>query len=139
MALTRPQLAQLARHHTAVESAGDVEATLATLTADPLYLLPAVGKQFSGLAMARRWYEQMVTAFQPKLAGGELLGEWENAEGLVQEYKLTVRHAADDLQEHHVIAVLTYGEDAISGERIYADPTLLRAMAGALWDELEPL
>lgn len=138
MALTRPQLAQLARHHAAVEAAGDVEATLATLTADPLYLLPAVGKRFSGLAMARRWYEQMVAEFQPLLAGGEMLAEWEGEDGLVQEYKLTVRHA-DRTREHHVIAVLTFGENALSGERIYADDTLLRAMAGPLWDELEPL
>ena len=139
MALTRQQLAELARHHAAVESAGDIEATLATLTADPLYLLPAVGKRFSGLAMARRWYEQMVGTFQPMMVGGEMLAEWEGEEGLVQEYLLAVRHPDVGVREHHVIAVLTFGDDAISGERIYADETLLRAMAGPLWDELEPL
>jgi hypothetical protein len=139
MALTQRQLVELAHNNAAVEAAGDIEATLATLTADPVYILATVGKKFTGLANARRWYEIMINEFLPRLEGAEMVGEWDNPAGLVQEYKLRVRHGDADIREHAIVAVLTFGEDGISGERMYADATLLRAMAGPMWDELEPI
>jgi hypothetical protein len=40
---------------------------------------------------------------------------------------------------HRIFAILTFGKEKLSGERMYADETLLRCLVGPLWDELTPI
>jgi hypothetical protein len=42
-------------------------------------------------------------------------------------------------ERHHVIGILTFGEDALSGERVYASERLLRSMFGPAYELTEPL
>ena len=49
------------------------------------------------------------------------------------------RHGDGVTRTHRILGVLTFGRDRLSGERIYTDETMLRAMFGPLWDQLEPI
>ena len=42
-------------------------------------------------------------------------------------------------ERHHVIGILTFGKEALSGERVYASERLLRIMFGPAYDLTEPL
>ena len=52
---------------------------------------------------------------------------------------ITLRTPAGGSERHHVIGILTFGHDALSGERVYAGERLLRLMMGPAWDLTEPL
>ena len=65
--------------------------------------------------------------------------EWVNAEGLGQEYVIALRTPDLGVERHHVIGILTFGAEALSGERVYAGERLLRLMFGPAFDLSEPL
>ena len=73
------------------------------------------------------------------VAGFELRGEWVTPEGVGQEYRIAVRTPEGGVEQHHVIGILTFGENALSGERVYASERLLRLMFGPVYDRTEPL
>ena len=54
---------ELFLRHCDRELAGDVDAVLETLTPDCLYELPQTGQRWEGHAGARRFYEELLTAF----------------------------------------------------------------------------
>lgn len=136
---TREELIEVARAHAAAEGRDDLATTLATLEAEPVYELQPVGRVMRGLPAARRYYEHFFARFRPLVAGFELRGEWVNEEGVGQEYVIAVRAPGGGVERHHVIGILTFGENALSGERVYASERLLRLMFGPLYDEMEPL
>jgi hypothetical protein len=137
MARSRAEQVAIAKAHAASEAAGDLEATLATLDRDPLYELASVGLAFRGLANARRYYEHFFATFQPTVAGYELRNEWVTDEALGQEYVIHLRLADGARESHLVIGLLTFGDEALAGERVYASERLLRLMFGPLYEEAE--
>ena len=136
---TREELVEIARAHAAAEGRNDLATTLATLGADPVYELQPVGRVLRGMAAARAYYEHFFSRFRPQVAGFELRGEWVTPEGVGQEYRIAVRTPEGGVEQHHVIGILTFGTDALSGERVYASERLLRLMFGPVYDRTEPL
>ena len=136
---TREELIEIARAHAAAEGRDDLATTLATLEAEPVYELQPVGRRLRGKAAARAYYEHFFARFRPLVQGFELRGEWVNDEGVGQEYRITLRTPDAGVEHHHVIGILTFGEDALSGERVYASERLLRLMFGPAYDLTEPL
>jgi hypothetical protein len=135
---TREELVAIALAHAQSESGNDIELTLSTLEADPVYELQPVGRVLRGMPAARRYYEHFFSRFRPLVRGYELRGEWVTDEGVGQEY--VIRLATERGEErHHVIGILTFGADALSGERVYASERLLRTMFGPAYDQSEPL
>ena len=136
---THDELVAIARAHAEAEGRGDFATTLATLEPDPMYELQPAGRVLRGMAAARCYYDHFFAHFRPLIAGYELRGEWVNDEGLGQEYAITVRTPDGGAERHHVIGILTFGANALSGERVYAGERLLRLMLGPAWDLSEPL
>jgi hypothetical protein len=136
---SREKLVEIARAHAAAEARDDLATTLATLEPEPVYELQPVGRVLRGMATARLYYDHFFASFRPAVAGYELRGEWVNDEGLGQEYVITVRGAGGALERHAVIGILTFGERALSGERVYASERLLRRMFGPAFEESAPL
>ena len=136
---TRAELIEIARAHAEAEGRNDLATTLATLEGEPVYELQPVGRVMHGRAAARAYYEHFFAHFRPLVAGFELRGEWVTDEGVGQEYAISLRGADGALERHHVIGILTFGENALSGERVYASEVLLRRMLGPAWDLTEPL
>ena len=69
----------------------------------------------------------------------ELRSEWVNEHGVGQEYLITLRTPDGETELHPVIGILTFGSEALSGERVWASERLLRLMFGPAFDLTEPL
>jgi len=136
---TRDELIAIARAHAEAEGRDDLATTLATLEPEPLYELQPVGRALRGMASARRYYEHFFAHFRPLVRGYTLRGEWVTDEGVGQEYVITLRAPDGGSERHHVIGILTFGTNALSGERLYASERLLRLLLGPVYDETEPL
>lgn len=116
-----------------------MEATLATLEPDPLYELLPVGRAFRGLNAARRYYEHFFSRFRPLARSSEMLSEWANEKGVAQEYAIQLRFDDGSEERHRLVAILTFGESKLSGERVYANDRLLRLMFGPAYDLASPI
>ena len=137
MSKTVAELTAIAHQHAAAEGAGDLAATLATLEAEPSYELYPVALRMTGMDRARRYYEHFFANVAPRITGYEMLGEWTNEEGVLQEYRLRVR-CDDGVRDFRIMGLLKFGRSALSGEPLYAGEELLRLLFEPLWEELEP-
>jgi hypothetical protein len=124
------RLIAIAHRHAAVEAAGDVEATMATLDDNPRYELLPTGIVFTGREAARTYYEHFFSTFQPTAVGAELRAEYVSDEGLAQEYVVTVRGPDGAKERFPLVSVLTFGETLLSGERVYGEDRFLRLLFG---------
>ena len=136
---THAELVAIARAHAEAEGRNDLATTLATLEPEPVYELQPIGRVMRGLAAARIYYEHFFAHFRPLVRGFELRSEWVTAEGVGQEYVITLRTPEGGSERHPVIGILTFGIDALSGERVYASERLLRRMLGPAFALTEPL
>jgi hypothetical protein len=91
-----------------------------------------------GMARARRYYEHFFAHVVPRIAGYELLGEWVNELGVLQEYRVSVRYDDARLRDFRIVGLLKFGNAALAGERLYADTEFLRVLFEPVWGELEP-
>jgi hypothetical protein len=136
---TREELVAIAGAHAESETGDDVDLTLSTLERDPVYELQPVGRVMRGMPAARRYYEHFFAHFRPLVRGFTLRGEWVTDEGVGQEYVITLATPDRGEERHHVIGILTFGREALSGERVYASERLLRLMFGPAYELSEPL
>lgn len=134
------QLIAAAHEHARTEGEGDLEGVMATMEGEPVYEYFPIGRRFRGMANTRRYYEHFVADFRHRILGHTLHSESMGPDGVVQEYtiNLTLPGKARP-SSHRIMAILTFGERGITGERMYADDLLFRAMLGPLWDEMEPI
>lgn len=137
MAKTVAELTAIAHRHAAAEADGDLAATLATLEAEPVYELYPIGLRMTGLPLARRYYSHFFAEVVPRIAGYEMLGEWVNEFGVLQEYRVAIRHEAGQVRDFRIVGLLKFGDTALTGERLYADTELLRILFAPVWSELE--
>ena len=134
------QLIAVAHAHAKTESEGDLEGIMATMEGEPVYEYFPVGRRFRGLENTRRYYRHFIDDFQGRIRGYVLHSESLGNEGVVQEYTITLTLPGEtEASSHRIMAILTFGEHGISGERMYADETLFRAMLGPLWNDLEEI
>jgi hypothetical protein len=128
-----------ARAHAEAEGAGDMEATMNTLGAEPVYELLPIGRMLRGRDAARAYYEHFFANFAPRIAGYTMRAEWVTDEGLGQEYQVFV-DAPGGRRRFDIIGILLFGEDGtLSGERIYASDELFGMMVGPMLDAAEPV
>ena len=86
------QVRSLGRHHAEVETAGQLEETMATLVENPVYDFFPVGLRLEGGEAVRRYYRHLFDHFLPFVEGSEVIGEWVDENALVQEYVVHIRH-----------------------------------------------
>ena len=132
-------LTRIALQHAKAEGEGDLAGTLATLEADPVYELYPVGLKLRGMSGARRYYEYFFAAVAPRIAGYQLISESVGPVGVVQEYDLDISIGTAPLRRYRILGILTFGTEALSGERLYADTALLEFMFETVWSELVPV
>ena len=139
---TTDDMYELATRHARIETAGDLDGTMATLVDAPIYEFHPIGFTLTTTAPVRRYYEHLIGSFIPMTRGYELLEEWVNETSLAQEYSITLGTPEGD-ETHRVIGVLFVTAESMSGaqkllagERIYGSERCIRLMAGdALVDE----
>ena len=136
---SREAMLELGERHARVETAGDLEATMATLVDVPVYDFWPVGRRAVGSEAVLRYYEHLVGTFMPSMVGFTLLDEWLSESSLIQDYEveLKTKNGAD---KHRIIGILFASEERdglLGGERIWGSEEVLRKMVGPVWDELE--
>jgi hypothetical protein len=138
--VSRSEKVKVALAHAAAETEGDLEATLATLDPDPVYELQPVGLEVRGMDAARAYYEYFFANFMPLIEGFELRSEWENDEGLGQEYVMRLRDkTSGEVKAEPIIGILLFGETGLAGERLYANEELFKIMFGPVYDRAVPV
>jgi hypothetical protein len=134
------QLVSVAIAHAELEAGQDLEALLGTMEGEPVYEFYPLGKRFSGMANTRRYYEHFFREVQPRIINYTPLSESIGADGVVQEFSITVQHAGETSPAvHRIMAILTFGAERLSGERMFSDDKFFQFLVGPLWDELEPI
>ena len=140
MTASHAALVATAREHAAAEGIGDIETVLRTLDDDPVYELQPVGLEFRGMDAVRAYYDYFFSTFSTLVAGAALRGESVAADGVVQEYTIwTTTGPGNALERHEVVGILTFGDDRLSGERVYGSERLLRLMFGPVYDISTPI
>jgi hypothetical protein len=131
-------LVAVAADHARLEATQDLEGLMATMEGEPVYEFYPLGKRFKGMAETRRYYEHFMANVQSRLRGADKISEAVGASGVVEEYSITVQHDGDaEPTVHRIMAILTFGDQALSGERMYSDEKFFRFLIGPLWNELE--
>lgn len=117
--------------HAEAELATDIEATMATLTADPHYELITVGWHVRGQAAVREMYSRLYAGYNRRVTAstGRVLAVAPDA--LIREGYTTLS-TGTGTATYHSIAVITFEHDRISGERLYADMPNAQLMRDAL-------
>jgi hypothetical protein len=129
----------VARAHAEAEGAGDMETTMNTLGADPVYELLPIGRLLRGRDAARAYYEHFFANFAPTIAGYTLRAEWVTDEGLGQEYQVFV-DLTDGRRRFDIVGILLFGDDGLlAGERLYASDELFGMMVGPVLERAEPV
>ncbi|WP_380872832.1 hypothetical protein ACFB49_37360 [Sphingomonas sp. DBB INV C78] len=128
-----------AHRHAEAEGSGDMDAILATLEGEPVYDFYPVSRRFTGMDRTRRYYRHFIDTVMPLIAGFDLRDEWVGDAGVIQEYDVTLKAADGPATRHRILGILTFGEERLSGERLYADEAFFRILIGPIWDELEPI
>ncbi len=128
-----------ARAHAQAEGDGDMEGTMNTLGADPVYELLPIGRIFRGRDAARAYYEHFFANFAPRIAGYTMRAEWVTDEGLGQEYQVFIDEP-EGRRRFDIIGILLFGEGGtLAGERLYASDELFGMMVGPVLERSEPV
>jgi hypothetical protein len=128
-----------ARAHAEAEGAGDMEGTMNTLGADPVYELLPIGRVLRGRDAARAYYEHFFANFAPRIAGYTMRAEWITDEGLGQEYQVFIDEPGGR-RRFDIIGILLFGANGtLAGERIYASDELFGMMVGPMLDRADPV
>ena len=139
---TTLDMLKLGQLHAELEARRDLEPLLDTLVSEPRYEFHPLGLGMRGGERVRRYYTQFFAGFMQTIVDSVLIDEWANERAVVQEYDIRVE--VDGGQETHRVVGVLFAEDSpegtrLGGERVYASERCVRQMAGALFDELEPL
>ena len=135
---TAERMLDLGRRHADAEAKADLEATMATMVAEPYYEFHPLGLSLRGGDNVRRYYTQFYENFLPRTASYRLIEEWVNETSVAQEYEIGLR-VDGGIETHRVIGILYADGELLGGERIYASEQFVRHMAGPMFEELEPL
>ena len=126
---------EIGNRHALMEAKRDLDATMATMVAEPVYELYPARRVMRGAALARRYYEHLFADFIPRQRGVELIDEWVNERSLAQEYEIKIEWEGAT-EVHRVIGILFVKDGLVAGERLHASDATFRRMLGSLFDEL---
>ena len=139
MALTTDELIAMAHAHALAEAEDDYDTVMATLEDDPVYELQPLNVAFRGRDAAKVYYDYFFGTVKPMIAGYDLRNEWANDQGVAQEYVIHFALPDGTKESHAVMAVLTFGTTALSGERLYASDRLYELLMGPAMDLAKPI
>ncbi len=139
---TTLDMLKLGHLHADLEAKRELDPLMATMVAEPCYEFHPLGLGMSGGERVRRYYAQFFERFMQTIVDYVLIDEWANERAVVQEYDITVE--VDAVRETHRVVGILFAEESpdgmlLGGERVYASEGCVRQMAGAIFDEFEPI
>jgi hypothetical protein len=131
----------LCHEHAGAEAEFDIDRVLATLVPVPRFEFFPLAKCISGWSNIEHFYRHQYPEFASLVVGYQLLGEWTNELGALQEYVIDVRPSDGAPVTYHVMSLMPVDAEAglLTGERLYCDEGFVRALLGPLRDLLEPV
>ena len=142
---TTADMAELGHRHARLEAERKLDALMQTLCAEPVYEFHPMGLTFSGGDTTRRYYDQFIREFMPRIQGYELVDEWVNEQSVAQEYEIRVKTGGSIIALRTVGVLfldadsVQTGDPRLGGERIYGSDQLVREFTGEMYSELKPL
>ena len=128
-----------ARAHAEAEGAGDMEGTMNTLGADPVYELLPIGRSCAAATPPARTTSTSSRTSRRASPATRMRAEWVTDEGLGQEYQVFIDEP-EGRRRFDIIGILLFGDDGtLAGERIYASDELFAMMVGPLLERAEPV
>ena len=123
----------------AAEATNDVDTILQAFIDDPVFEFLPVGLRLSGHDAVKRFYQEMLDHFVPRVQGFHALNTFWNDTGMAMEEEIT--YLLDDGTEQvvHFIVMTGVSDGRLWGERLYGDETFFRHLLGRLYDEAEPI
>jgi hypothetical protein len=130
----------LCHEHARAEAEFDIDRVLATLIPTPRYEFFPLAMSISGWANIELFYRHQYPKFVALVEGYQLLGEWTNDGGALQEYVIDLGQDDGTTAAYRVLSMMPVdGESGLlTGERLYCDEGFVRALLGPLYDLLEP-
>jgi hypothetical protein len=129
-----PVLRSLLAAKEAAELSGDLDAILSTFHEHSVFEFLPIGRRLAGRENVRRFYEQMVRDFVPRVVGYRASETYWSDSGMVMEEELTlnVDHGAPKVV--HFVVITGVLEERLWGERLYGDEEFFRLLLGNLFD-----
>lgn len=131
------RMVELADEHVRTETRGELEACLETIEEDCVYELHPMGVVVRGRDAMRKAYGNLQQVFQPSVIKTELRARWTADDHIGQEYRITLPDATGTVRTFSVVGLLMFGDELLSGERIYAHDDFHRLCYGPVVDECE--
>jgi hypothetical protein len=132
-------LLDIAHAHAAAEAVDDIDTVMETLDDDPTYELQPLGVAFRGRDAAKFYYDYFFGTVKDLISGYDLRGEWANDVGLAQEYVIHFRLPDGSEESHAVFSILVFGEEKLSGERLYGSERLFELLFGPALELTRPV
>jgi hypothetical protein len=118
--------------HLDAEAELDLARTLASMQPPYYYEVWPAGLRMEGYDNARAYYDFHFRTLRPRMRASTAVGEWDNLDGVVIERDVQVGEDDGTTTHFRVLAVLTVGDEGVTGERIYASPEFCRLVFGDL-------
>ena len=129
--------AKFALRHIYVESHDDLEGTLDTLVADPVYELYPIGLRMRGRETVRRYYEHFFAEARRHVVDYVVHGYCYGDTSMTVEVTVTWQYDDGTRRDFRNLTVLPYGDGGITGERMYAEDDFFIGLFGPILGELE--
>ena len=129
--------AHFAMRHIFVESHDDMEATLGTLVANPIYELYPIGRRMRGREQVRRYYNHFFNEARRHVVDYVVHGYCYGETSMTVEVTVSWKYDDGEVRKFRNLTVLPYGEGGITGEIMYAEDEFFRCLFGPVLDELE--
>ncbi|BBZ10022.1 hypothetical protein MBRA_02170 [Mycobacterium branderi] len=118
--------------HGLMELQQDLDGTMATVAAHPVYELMNVGWRLEGRKAVREMYRRMYAGPQPLSADQRIVGAAPNS--MIIEVAVHFDCFEPDVVSHD-LTILTFEDGLVASERFYTDPNFTEAMRKALGDD----
>ena len=123
----------------AAEATSDPEKILGAFVDDPVFEFHPVGLRISGRREVKRFYEQMLTSFVPRVEGFRALNTFWNDVGMAMEEEITFRVDDGSVRAVQFIMMTGVRDGRLWGERLYGEEFFFRHLLGELFDQAESI
>jgi len=107
------------QHLEAEVVAGDVDAVMATVASNPVWVFEPLGYTVTGRPAVRESYRRLIAGFFPSILPGENHGQWFTQDAMVSEDDIVLQLPGGGQLLAPVTSVLVFDGNLLASERVY--------------------
>jgi hypothetical protein len=120
------------QHLEAEVVARDIDAVMASVASNPVWVFEPNGYIVTGHAAVRESYRRLIAGFFPSILPGENHGQWFSQDGMVSEDDIVLQLPGGGQLVARVTSVLVFDGDLLASERVYLGHGLAPYVRAAL-------